>query len=674
MPNSSHLSHPKYRPDIDGLRALAVLAVVAFHGFPNWMKGGFIGVDVFFVISGYLISTILFENLDNGTFSFIEFYSRRIRRIFPALILILVACFAFGWFTLLADEYKQLGKHIAAGAGFISNLVLWSDAGYFDNSADTKPLLHLWSLGVEEQFYIIWPVLLWFAWKRKFNLLSITILVAAVSFSLNLKGIKHDALATFYSPQTRFWELLAGTLLAWFTLYRKCAYQSLKLKIDSCLAAVIYREKTENNGATLSNVLSMMGLALLVYGFWRINKESAFPGWWALIPIAGTVLLIAAGSKTWINRHILSNRFAVWFGLISFPLYLWHWPLLSFARIIENETPSREIRIGLVLIAVVLAWVTYWLIERPIRLGERNRLKITLLIATMTMVAYLGFNTFERNGLQLRKIAFEAAILENYNYFNGKSEETFWAEGCFNLNHGVEFFIANKCDAQITNGTNNAFIIGDSHSAYLSQYLKGYLIGNKYSVHHYSTAYCTPLSTQDRRQRCRDINNYVWEKILDVKPELLIISGYYLAWAESSDYGESVPYDEYISLKVAQLKSLGIKNILILGQIPTWKDGLPQLLTRKFVLKHRKIPVRTYEGITPESLAWDSKLASKTYPNGVHYLSLKNLLCNEDGCMTIVGQNLREDLIVFDYGHLTKSGAKFLTERLISPLIEHDNP
>ena len=168
-PKPLHLLHPKYRRDIDGLRAVAVLAVVAFHAFPNWVKGGFIGVDVFFVISGYLISTIIFESLDKGTFSFSEFYARRIKRIFPALIIVLVACFTFGWFALFPHEYKQLGEHIAAGAGFLSNIVLWKDAGYFDNAADTKPLLHLWSLGIEEQFYIVWPFLLWISWKRKFN-------------------------------------------------------------------------------------------------------------------------------------------------------------------------------------------------------------------------------------------------------------------------------------------------------------------------------------------------------------------------------------------------------------------------------------------------------------------------------------------------------------------------
>ena len=171
--HSQHLLHPKYRPDIDGLRAIAVLSVVGFHAFPSWVNGGFIGVDVFFVISGFLISGIIYENLDKGEFTFREFYARRIRRIFPALIVVMTACFAFGWFSLLADEYKQLGKHIAGGATFISNLLLWQESGYFDNSAETKPLLHLWSLGIEEQFYIIWPLLLWLTWKRKFKFFAV---------------------------------------------------------------------------------------------------------------------------------------------------------------------------------------------------------------------------------------------------------------------------------------------------------------------------------------------------------------------------------------------------------------------------------------------------------------------------------------------------------------------
>lgn len=161
---SEHLTHPKYRPDIDGLRAVAVLSVVIFHAFPDLIPGGFIGVDVFFVISGFLISTIIFKSLSTDNFSFTDFYARRIKRIFPALFVVLLVTYGLGWHSLLADEFRQLGKHIAAGAGFVANLVFWSEAGYFDNASETKPLLHLWSLGIEEQFYIVWPLLLWLAW------------------------------------------------------------------------------------------------------------------------------------------------------------------------------------------------------------------------------------------------------------------------------------------------------------------------------------------------------------------------------------------------------------------------------------------------------------------------------------------------------------------------------
>ncbi|WP_090383356.1 acyltransferase family protein [Pseudomonas anguilliseptica] len=174
---SEHNFHSTYRPDIDGLRALAILPVVAYHAFPRFAPGGFIGVDIFFVISGYLISMIIFKSLMNNNFVFTEFYAHRIKRIFPALILVAGSCYTFGWFALLPDEFKQLGKHIAAGMGFVQNFVLWKEAGYFDVASDQKPLLHLWSLAIEEQFYLIYPLLIWLAWKVRLNVLAGIILL-----------------------------------------------------------------------------------------------------------------------------------------------------------------------------------------------------------------------------------------------------------------------------------------------------------------------------------------------------------------------------------------------------------------------------------------------------------------------------------------------------------------
>ena len=204
----------KYRPDIDGLRAIAVIAVLAFHAFPTFAESGFVGVDIFFVISGYLISTIIVQALEDGTFTFREFYARRIRRILPALNLILIFTYILGWWVLLAEEFKQLSKHILSSVVFVSNFVLRNDLGYFDNSAESKPLLHLWSLAIEEQFYLIWPFLLWVAWKRKFNLLGVAFSLGLLSLILSVVGTHKYPQATFYFPHTRCWELLFGSVLA----------------------------------------------------------------------------------------------------------------------------------------------------------------------------------------------------------------------------------------------------------------------------------------------------------------------------------------------------------------------------------------------------------------------------------------------------------------------------
>ena len=383
MSNSHPQLHPKYRPDIDGLRAIAVLSVVAFHAFPEWIAGGFIGVDIFFVISGYLISTILFENLEKGDFSFSEFYIRRVLRIFPALILVLVSCLAFGWATLYADEFMQLGKHIAAGAGFISNIVFWNEAGYFDNSADTKPLLHLWSLGIEEQFYLVWPALLWLAWKRKISLITLTVCIAIVSFVINISTVYSNPVAAFYSPLSRFWELLIGATLADVMLYKKE------------LVARWSRQR---------EVISIISFCIFAFGVVSLTKTSVFPGWWALLPTLAGAFMIFSGPHTWVNRIILSNKVFVWFGLISYPLYLWHWPLLSFARIMESGVPDIHVRAIAVLLSILLAWLTYILLERKIRNGEHGNRKTIALSILLIAVGYVGYNTYSREGLPSRKV------------------------------------------------------------------------------------------------------------------------------------------------------------------------------------------------------------------------------------------------------------------------------
>ncbi len=452
--NSDQLTHPKYRADIDGLRAIAVLSVVVFHAFPKLIKGGFIGVDIFFVISGFLISSIIFENLERESFSFIEFYSRRIKRIFPALLLVLIASYAVGWIVLLADEYKQLGKHIAGGAGFLSNFMFWKESGYFDNAADTKPLLHLWSLGIEEQFYIVWPLLVWFVWKQRLNALTITIIILVISFGLNISKVHGNTVTAFYSPQTRFWELLVGSVLAYITLYGQNLFSKVNQTLDLWLSSpIIYAQAPKEKGVALSNAKSLLGVTLIIIGVIVITKDMSFPGWWAIFPTVGAVLIISAGMQAWFNRTVLSNRVLVWFGLISFPLYLWHWPLLSFARIMEGEIPSRKIRLAAVVISIALAWLTYKLIEKPIRFGNYSKTKTIILLVLMLGVGYVGYHCYKRDGLEFREIAQKSLDFtykrENLGYLKCQGEA---------LLNNIDYCLISP------NGKINAALIGDSHA------------------------------------------------------------------------------------------------------------------------------------------------------------------------------------------------------------------
>ncbi|HMS27051.1 MAG TPA: acyltransferase family protein [Burkholderiaceae bacterium] len=387
------MNHPKYRPDIDGLRAIAVLSVLGFHAFPAQFKAGFIGVDIFFVISGFLISSIIFENLNRGSFSFLEFYGRRIKRIFPALILVLLASFTVAWFALFADEFEQLGKHMAAGAAFVSNFALWQEAGYFDNAAETKPLLHLWSLAIEEQFYIFWPLLVWATWKRKWLFITTLITLLLVSFGVSTLMVRVDRAAAFFFPGSRIWELLIGVVLAYLTT-----------QVEN-----LTHHKFQLNH-THRQVLSTLGALLLAFAFYRIDKSRPYPGSWALFPVLGTFCLMAAGPRAWFNQHVLANRALVGIGLISYPLYLWHWPLLTFARIVESETPAVQFRIAALLLSAVLAWLTYRFLEKPIRSGNHQRITITTLCIAIAVLGTAGFVTYKQKGFPERAAAQTSSI------------------------------------------------------------------------------------------------------------------------------------------------------------------------------------------------------------------------------------------------------------------------
>ncbi len=401
-PTTAADAHPAYRPDIDGLRAIAVLSVVLFHAFPARLRGGFVGVDIFFIISGYLIGSILIKGMQQGSFSFADFYARRVRRIFPALSVVLVAVLAFGWFALFPDEFKALGKHVFGGTAFISNFFLWNEVGYFDTAAETKPLLHLWSLGIEEQFYIFWPLLLALAWRLRWNMLAMALLLAAASFALNIWGVHKFPSATFYSPASRVWELLLGASLAYMTVNRLRPFIGVRRPHGV--------SQFDFDNPALRHAASIAGLALLMVAVVATTRQRAFPGWWALLPTTGALLLIAAGPRAVVNRHLLSNRLMVWIGLVSYPLYLWHWPLLSYAQIIESGLPSSKIRAAAVVAALALAVATYWLVEKPLRGTRRGRLKVIVLSIAMLALAGAGAAIYRTDGLPQRSAVVANAL------------------------------------------------------------------------------------------------------------------------------------------------------------------------------------------------------------------------------------------------------------------------
>jgi hypothetical protein len=260
-------------------------------------------------------------------------------------------------------------------------------------------------LGVAEQFYIVWPLALWIAWRWKQHFLTIILVVGLLSLGLNLVVIHRDPVAAFYSPITRFWELLFGSVLAWWMLYKTHLNAAVTARLDRSIASLLPAGLHQSLDARAASLISLAGVFLLAVSITLIDSDFPFPGAWALLPVVGATLLILAGPTAWFNRTVLSNRVAVWFGAISFPLYLWHWPLLSFARIVDGEFPERSLRLFLVVLAIALAWLTYCLVERPIRFGPRSRLMVFGLSACMFVIGWIGYATFTDARLPFRSNA-----------------------------------------------------------------------------------------------------------------------------------------------------------------------------------------------------------------------------------------------------------------------------
>ena len=400
-PHSSQTA-TRYIPEIDGLRAIAVAAVVVFHAFSGFLPGGFTGVDVFFVISGFLIGRILLEGFRDRSFSFIGFYSRRVRRIFPALLVVMSFTLLVGWFFLYATEFMQTGKHIIGAAGFVANIIFELESGYFDSSNLTKPLLHLWSLSVEEQFYLVLPVFLWLVFASRSPgrlLVPVLAILFSGSFLANLYFSVTSPQFAFFSLSTRFWQLLSGVGLA--------AYLSRRGKTTRD------REGVPGLFPWLWDFSFLGGGVLLLLSFLFINESMLFPGFWALIPTGGALMVIAAAGRSRAGRLLLANRPMTQLGRLSYPLYLWHWPLLSFYKIFASEQVDFIGTVIVILASVLLAFLTQRFVELPIlradfaNVGKRQ---ILALLSSILVLGALGALVFMSKGMPNRPVNVENAM------------------------------------------------------------------------------------------------------------------------------------------------------------------------------------------------------------------------------------------------------------------------
>lgn len=640
-----HLIHQNYRPDIDGLRAVAVLSVVAYHFSPLTLPGGFVGVDIFFVISGFLISTIIFSSLERERFSLFQFYVRRIRRIFPALILVLASCLALGRFVLFSEEYQELGKHVAASAGFVQNFSLLGESGYFDNKAVTKPLLHLWSLAIEEQFYMFWPLLLAFVWKRNWNFLKITAIVAVLSFTANVYLIHRNPSSAFYLPVSRFWELMAGSVLAYLAMHRPALIQQYQ------------------------NTQSVFGFALILLGLAFLDKETIFPGWWALFPTLGAFLIISAGQNAWLNQKLLANRILVWIGLISYPVYLWHWPLLTFLRI-EEGFPSRIERVAAVFIAFVLSWLTYRFVEKPLRFGGNPNVKAGALLALMSLLLFSGILCYQsREPFRLKHdgryeyLAYFENSLPEWKYFAKTNMEQHYRADCdfydldkYRMGHATNIprkSINESCYVRDPRFRHSLLIWGDSHGEMLYYGLKNRLPAD-WQILMGTSSGCRPnpnISLPSTTQYCDQSNWFALNTIAQAKPDVVIVA---------QESGHSLRNMNEIIVK---LRHLGVKRIIFTGPSPHCKQALPYLIARRWF---DNTPKRTFSGIDQSIIDLNNQLKSGfKHQNDVAFISLIDFFCNNDGCLTYIGGDKKQGITTWDYGHLTPIASDLLAKQLL---------
>lgn len=611
----------KYRADVDGLRALAVLPVIAYHlGVPG-IPGGFTGVDIFFVISGYLICGIIFNSAREGNFSYMEFYKRRCLRILPPLFVVLAATLIFGYTHLLPAQFTDLSNSALGVTLFSSNIFFWKTTGYFAGPAELKPLLHTWSLAVEEQFYIVFPVILLLALRLfRSRTTQVMLLIIAGSFLLSVYGVLKKPTFAFYMLPTRAWELALGGLISVSSLQQRAQHWS----------------------AGVRHLLSLTGLALILAGFLWLSTDKPFPAWNALWPCVGSFLIILAGPQAAVSR-LLALRPVVYIGMISYCLYLWHWPLIVYSGMFFNLDPAlRDVTIfGLTLL---LAIASRYLIEIPFRYRLSGQPSGRVVLASVFGLVIIASGTLWKGYFDNHSGHFSPQALALAKYSQYKDMPDF----AYQYRLG-RCFVDGKTDEdkpydrdfclQTSASAKNYVMIGDSHAAHLWRAIS-LAAGQGVNVIQATSAGCKPVLHNALNNPCTSLVSYLYnEWIPQHKIDGIIISARWLP--------EDIAPLQYT---LSQLKLIS-NNIVVMGPTIEYNEALPDLLAyqtdgrKNLVAQSINHSVKVTDGLLKKALADEP----------VSYISVYDIICPGDVCRGLASDG---HPLASDYGHLTLSGAK----------------
>lgn len=629
----------KHRDDIDGLRAVAVVPVVIFHANLGIFSGGYVGVDIFFVISGYLITSILASDLDRGTFSLAKFYDRRVRRIFPALFAVLAASSLAAAALMIPQDLREFAESLIAASAFVANIFFWLNIDYFATQAEFKPLLHTWSLSVEEQFYVFFPLFLWAAFRWRRFVSALILIGTACSFALNLYGIRNNPDPTFYLTPFRAWELLLGSILALNMMPRL--------------------------GTVPANLVAAAGMACIAAAVFTFDRRTPFPGEAALVPCLGAFAIIWAGMAsdrgTLIGR-CLTARPLVFIGRISYSLYLWHWPILVFYTLLHpaGVSPLETcLLLGLILVVSVLSWRFIELPFRQHRPDSRTMRTVGWGVSAVTLAAIIAIPVVLSRGLPMRFGASQLHMLDA-------------AFASIDQNNAVmseqtrKFVTPNKAPVLPPGTTAGVLIWGDSHATSLVPALVGGAqdSSKQLGVRIATMRSCRPLvgyATRGQSSACHAFNAAVASYLSDSAEQAVVIAGRWADIPTASSRPTEVP--AFVSALTASIDAAlsGGKRVFLVGPVPEAGFDVPRYLVTQVDERGATIDISDQVGRIEEIEAILAQVASST---GVPLILPRPALCDSTNSCTIYRDG---EAMYFDSHHLTAYGAHYISD-LFTPV------